>query len=168
MVADGHEAQAVAHFRVAMGCCGSKDDPGPEFTTSKAGSPGSVTGASGPGRTSEEQSGLGRLLPGGGRRVPPTLEEARNMDEMQAVMHEVAGIRRSGSAALDLAYVAAGRFDGYWERNLQPWDLAAGVVLVREAGGVIMDCDGGNAYMDKCDVLAGNAAIVKAVAPHLA
>lgn len=90
------------------------------------------------------------------------------MDEMQAVMHEVAGIRRSGSAALDLAYVAAGRFDGYWERNLQPWDLAAGVVLVREAGGVIMDCDGGNAYMDKCDVLAGNAAIVKAVAPHLA
>jgi myo-inositol-1(or 4)-monophosphatase len=89
------------------------------------------------------------------------------MAEMQAVMHEVAGIRRTGSAALDLAFTAAGRFDGYWERNLQPWDLAAGIVLVREAGGIVTDCDGGDAVMTKLDVLAGNNAIVKAIAPLL-
>jgi myo-inositol-1(or 4)-monophosphatase len=90
------------------------------------------------------------------------------MTEMQAVMHEVAGIRRTGSAALDLAFTAAGRFDGYWERNLQPWDLAAGIVLVREAGGIVTDCDGGDAVMTKLDIVAGNSAIVKAIAPLLA
>ncbi len=90
------------------------------------------------------------------------------MDEMQTVMHEVAGIRRTGSAALDLAWTAAGRFDGYWERNLKAWDLAAGIVLVREAGGIIVDCDGGENALARGDVLAGNAAIVKALAPLLA
>lgn len=90
------------------------------------------------------------------------------MKEMQTVMHEVAGIRRTGSAALDLAFTAAGRFDGYWERNLKPWDLAAGIVLVREAGGTVVDCEGGEQVMKKFDVLAGNSAIVKSLAPLLA
>lgn len=90
------------------------------------------------------------------------------MSEMQTVMREVAGIRRTGSAALDLAWVAAGRFDGYWERNLQPWDLAAGVLIVREAGGIVTCCDGRDHDLEKGDVLAGNGAIVKALEPLLA
>ena len=66
-----------------------------------------------------------------------------------------AGIRRYGSAALDLAYVAAGRFDGFWERGLQPWDIAAGIVLVREAGGTITEIDGGD-VMQTGSLLAAN------------
>lgn len=65
-----------------------------------------------------------------------------NLAEFARVMPRVQGIRRLGSAALDLAYVAAGRFDGYWEYALQPWDWAAGVVLVREAGGVVQTMHG--------------------------
>ena len=57
---------------------------------------------------------------------------------------QVAGLRRFGAAALDLAWVAAGRLDGYWERNIKPWDVAAGLILVREAGGFVSDCDGGD------------------------
>lgn len=89
------------------------------------------------------------------------------MTEMQSVMNEVAGVRRTGSAALDLAWTAAGRFDGYWERNLQPWDLAAGIVLVREAGGIVTDCAGGENPMVNCDVVAGNSSIVKNLTPLL-
>jgi myo-inositol-1(or 4)-monophosphatase len=76
-------------------------------------------------------------------------------------MAEVTGIRRTGSAALDLAWTAAGRFDGYWERNLKPWDLAAGLVILREAGGIATDLDGGDRVLETGNVLAGNAAIVK-------
>jgi myo-inositol-1(or 4)-monophosphatase len=72
-----------------------------------------------------------------------------------AVAPEVAGIRRFGSAALDLAWVAAGRFDGFWEEGLQFWDIAAGLVLVREAGGFITDFRGGDAGLAKGEVLAG-------------
>lgn len=79
--------------------------------------------------------------------------------EFPAVQREVAGLRRFGSAALDLAWVAAGRFDGYWERSLAPWDVAAGAVLVREAGGYVSDLDGGDAILSTGDVLAGNEAI---------
>ena len=92
----------------------------------------------------------------------------RFLDEMTTVMMEVAGLRRSGSAALDMAYVAAGRYDGYWERNLKPWDLAAGMVLVREAGGLVTDIDGGDSIFSRGDVLAGNSAILKALTPLLA
>ena len=86
------------------------------------------------------------------------------LNEMQTVMGEVSGIRRTGSAALDLCYTAAGRFDGYWERNLKPWDLAAGLVIVREAGGIITDISGGDKMLEKGDVLAGNGYIVKSLA----
>lgn len=92
----------------------------------------------------------------------------RFLDEMKTVMMEVAGLRRSGSAALDLAYVAAGRYDGYWERGLKPWDLAAGIVLVREAGGHVSDVAGGDKALASGDVLAGNSAITKALLPLLA
>lgn len=85
--------------------------------------------------------------------------------ELDAVMMEVAGLRRTGSAALDLAYTAAGRFDGYWERNLKPWDIAAGTIIVREAGGFVTDLNGGADMLITGDVLAGNAAIHKALLP---
>lgn len=89
----------------------------------------------------------------------------RFLDEMKTVMVEVAGLRRSGSAALDMAYVAAGRYDGYWERGLKAWDLAAGIVLVREAGGLVMDVNGGDEALSSGNVLAGNKDITKALVP---
>ena len=73
-----------------------------------------------------------------------------------AVAPEVAGIRRFGSAALDLAWVAAGRFDGYWEADLSPWDVAAGMLLVREAGGFVTDFRGGDQAMQRNEYLAAN------------
>jgi myo-inositol-1(or 4)-monophosphatase len=75
--------------------------------------------------------------------------------EVAAMTPATAGIRRNGSAALDLAWVAAGRFDGFWERNLKSWDIAAGIVLVREAGGYISELDGGD-IMDTGSILASN------------
>lgn len=81
--------------------------------------------------------------------------------EIGAVQEHVAGMRRFGAAALDLAWVAAGRFDGYWERSLKPWDMAAGMILVREAGGFITDCDGSDEILLKGHVVAGNEAIHK-------
>ena len=68
---------------------------------------------------------------------------AQLLKELHQVAQKVSGVRRFGSAALDLAYVAAGRFDGYWERGLQRWDMAAGVLFITEAGGVVSDADGG-------------------------
>jgi myo-inositol-1(or 4)-monophosphatase len=81
--------------------------------------------------------------------------------ELTAVQPHVAGLRRFGAAALDFAWVAAGRLDGYWERNLSPWDIAAGLLLVREAGGFVSDLDGGDATMSKGHVVAGNDMIHK-------
>jgi myo-inositol-1(or 4)-monophosphatase len=77
--------------------------------------------------------------------------------ELMAIQGHVGGFRRTGSACLDLAYVAAGRFDGFWERGLQPWDLAAGMLLVREAGGHVVDLDGKPDPMLTGNVLASNA-----------
>ena len=79
------------------------------------------------------------------------------LDTMAKVMPEVAGIRRFGSAALDLAWLAAGRYDGFWEFGLEPWDIAAGLLLVREAGGRVTDIDGKDAMFDNGSVLAANA-----------
>jgi len=79
--------------------------------------------------------------------------------EIGAVQEHVAGVRRFGAAALDLAWIAAGRFDGYWERTLKPWDVAAGMVLVREAGGFVTDCDGQDGILGKGHVVAGNESI---------
>jgi myo-inositol-1(or 4)-monophosphatase len=76
--------------------------------------------------------------------------------ELAAVQAQVAGLRRFGAAALDLAWVAAGRFDAFWERNLSIWDMAAGVLMVREAGGYATDVDGGDDMFTKGHVIAGN------------
>jgi myo-inositol-1(or 4)-monophosphatase len=65
------------------------------------------------------------------------------LTELHQIAQRVSGVRRFGAAALDLAYVAAGRFDGFWERGLSKWDMAAGVLLVTEAGGMVSDADGG-------------------------
>ena len=73
-----------------------------------------------------------------------------------AVMPRVAGVRRFGAASLDLAYVAAGRYDGYWETGLAPWDIAAGALIVREAGGFVTAIDGGDGFMESGDILATN------------
>ena len=78
------------------------------------------------------------------------------MKMLETVMTETAGVRRFGSAALDLAYVAAGRFDGFWEFNLKPWDIAAGLLIVKEAGGYVTEPDGGLDMMKTGDVLAAN------------
>ena len=77
--------------------------------------------------------------------------------EMAIMTRSVAGIRRYGSAALDLAWVAAGRYDGFWESDLSPWDVAAGMVLVREAGGVAAELNGGNPLDRGKTILASNA-----------
>jgi myo-inositol-1(or 4)-monophosphatase len=88
--------------------------------------------------------------------------------EIKEVIKQVAGVRRTGAAALDLAWVAAGRFDAYWERGIKPWDMAAGIVLVREAGGSVTDVSGGSAMFDKSEVLATNSALQKEFLPLLA
>ena len=75
---------------------------------------------------------------------------------LAAVTTNAAGVRRFGAAALDLAYVAAGRLDGFWEFGLSPWDIAAGILLVREAGGYVSDLSGGQSMMTSGDVLAAN------------
>ncbi len=80
----------------------------------------------------------------------------RFLREVAAVMPEVAGVRRLGSAALDLAYVAAGKFDGFWENDLKPWDIAAGILLVREAGGFVTEIGGGERMLETGSVLAAN------------
>src|SRR5438105_9962619 len=84
---------------------------------------------------------------------------ALGIREIAAVQDKVAGLRRFGAAALDLAWVAAGRFDGYWERNISPWDVAAGTILVREAGGYVTDLDGGESPHLTDNVVAGNETI---------
>jgi myo-inositol-1(or 4)-monophosphatase len=81
------------------------------------------------------------------------------LKECADVMPQVAGIRRCGAAALDLAWVAAGRFDGFWERNLNPWDIAAGVIMVREAGGFVSDTDGKQKWLARGDIIAGNESV---------
>jgi myo-inositol-1(or 4)-monophosphatase len=92
-----------------------------------------------------------------------TPASGRNHPDYVATFARVAaatsGVRRFGAAALDLAYVAAGRFDGFWQFGLFPWDIAAGLLLVREAGGFVSDLSGGQTMLESGDVLAANAAL---------
>lgn len=85
----------------------------------------------------------------------------RYLPTFEALIGKCAGVRRTGSAALDLAYVASGRLDGFWELGLRPWDIAAGSLIVREAGGIISGLQGDEDYMKKGDVVAGNPKIFK-------
>lgn len=84
---------------------------------------------------------------------------------------KTAGLRRAGAASLDLAYVAAGRLDGFFELGLAPWDMAAGDLIIREAGGFVCDMGGGHNYLKSGNIVAGNIKVMKAlvttVAPHL-
>ena len=83
-------------------------------------------------------------------------QHAKFLKELHQISQRVAGVRRFGAASLDLAWVAAGRYDGYWERDLNAWDLAAGMLLVTEAGGKVTDAEGGDAVLTKGSVVAGN------------
>ena len=87
-------------------------------------------------------------------------DHALFLREAATMMRKVSGMRRFGSAALDLCMVAAGRVDGYWEDALSPWDIAAGVIIVREAGGVVRTTQGNDAVLDTGSILAGNDLIV--------
>ncbi len=85
----------------------------------------------------------------------------RFLAECRTIMGEVAGVRRFGSAAVDLAWVAAGRFDGYWERGILPWDMAAGIVIAREAGAIVTDADGGQRMLETGEIIVGNSHVHK-------
>jgi myo-inositol-1(or 4)-monophosphatase len=84
-------------------------------------------------------------------------QHARFLKELHQVSQRVSGVRRFGAAALDLAWVAAGRFDGFWERDLGAWDIAAGILMVAEAGGVVTDADGGADPLATLSICASNA-----------
>ena len=90
--------------------------------------------------------------------------------QLAAVMTSVSGIRRLGAAALDLAWVASGRFDGFWEMGLAPWDLAAGALLITESGGLVADLDGSENYMQSGNLVCGSpkvfAQLLQTVAAH--
>lgn len=90
---------------------------------------------------------------------------------MRDIIKHTAGIRRPGSASLDLAYVAAGRLDGFWELGLSKWDIAAGALLITEAGGLVGNLQGNDGYLDSGNIVAGNpkvfAQLLPLLAPHL-
>ena len=81
------------------------------------------------------------------------------LEQQRRVMLQVSGVRRMGAAALDLAYVASGRFDAFWESGIQAWDMAAGIILIREAGGFVSDLDGGPNMLETGTIAAGNEII---------
>ncbi|WP_102961161.1 inositol monophosphatase family protein [Mangrovicella endophytica] len=94
-------------------------------------------------------------------------DHARFLYEVRQIMNETAGIRRMGAASLDLAYLAAGRLDAFWERELQPWDIAAGAILVREAGGFVTATDGSPFDHIQGEIVCGNEFMHKAMLDQL-
>ena len=105
-------------------------------------------------RTELATSVLGTGIPHMGRP-----DHALFLKELRAVMAVTAGVRRTGSAAIDLAWAAAGRLDGFWERGLRAWDMAAGIVILREAGGYVTDSDGKDKMLETGNIVAGNETI---------
>lgn len=85
------------------------------------------------------------------------------LESFRALITRTAGIRRAGAAALDLAYVACGRLDGFWEYGLKPWDMAAGALLIEEAGGMVADMDGGTNYLQSGNIMGGTPRITEAM-----
>lgn len=118
-------------------------------------------------RVSSAKSLTGSLLVTG---IPFTSETMDYIDgyhnlSKALLQKNTAGIRRPGAASLDLAYLAAGRFDGFWELNLKPWDIAAGVLLIREAGGLVSDLSGAETYMSKGNLLCASPRIFREMLP---
>jgi myo-inositol-1(or 4)-monophosphatase len=95
------------------------------------------------------------------------LEHALFRQELALIQAKASGIRRLGSASLDLAYVAAGRFDAFWERGLAAWDIAAGVLMIREAGGFATDCDSDKSPLDTGNIVAANADLLPQIKREL-
>ncbi len=103
------------------------------------------------GRTQMAEALLATGIPYKGHGDQPQFEAI-----LHRVIPEVAGVRRFGAASLDLAWVAAGRFDGFWEQALEPWDIAAGMLLVKEAGGFVSDYRGGDRMIERREIIATN------------
>ncbi len=106
---------------------------------------------------------LNKALIGTGFPIRNKHQLAHYVKMFEAIFPKISGIRRGGSAVLDLAYVAAGRLDGFWELKLEPWDLAASVLMIQEAGGLVGDMTGDPSFMQTGHIVAGNAKIFKAI-----
>ena len=154
--------QGIPHFAVSIGIMKGRHyehgvvyDPvrGEEFVASR-GSGAQLNGKRirVSTRSKLEDCVLATGLPPG--RVDSHLDEF--MEGLKTLTGTCRGIRRAGSAALDLAYVAAGRTDGFWQMGLRQWDIAAGIVLVREAGGFVSDLQGGESFSTTGDIIAAN------------
>jgi len=119
-----------------------------------------------------QAAGLSGALLGTGIPYRPDQNLDAYLATLKALLPDTAGVRRAGSAALDLAYVACGRLDGFWEFCLKPWDFSAGVLLVQEAGGMVGDMSGGQDFVNTGNVLAASPKpfkeMVRALRPHLA
>lgn len=117
-------------------------------------------------RVSSHHQISGSLLATG---FPYLLEQDHTtyLDGFESIIKQNCGIRRAGAAALDLAYVAAGRYDGFWEYGLNSWDMAAGVLLVQEAGGLVCDRQGGHNYLKSGEIIASNSRIFKTLVKQL-
>ncbi len=111
-------------------------------------------------RVSNQRDLSGSLI-GTGLPYRTDQELDKYLATLKALLIQTSGIRRAGSAALDLAYVAAGRFDGFWEFGLNTWDIAAGVLLIQEAGGLVSDFDGGHSYLESGDIVTANSRLYK-------
>lgn len=118
-----------------------------------------------------KQSGLRAALLGTGFPFRDQRHVEAYLGMMRDLMKDTAGIRRAGSAALDLAYVAAGRLDGFWEIGLKKWDMAAGLLLIQEAGGIVTDLEGKDKFFESGNVLTANPKLHQIMAsviePHL-
>lgn len=108
-------------------------------------------------------SNISHALIGTGFPVRQHQQLGHYLKMFESIFTKSSGIRRNGAAALDLAYVAAGRFDGFWELCLQPWDIAAGTLLIQEAGGLVSDLYGNNTFMESGNIVAGNSKVFKAM-----
>jgi myo-inositol-1(or 4)-monophosphatase len=114
-----------------------------------------------------EQRGMDGALIGTGIPFREQAQLTTYLSMLAVMIRDTAGIRRPGSAALDFAYVAAGRLDGFWELNLSPWDFAAGALLVAEAGGTVSDLAGGERFFETCNLVAGGLRVHRAMLERL-
>lgn len=115
-----------------------------------------------------KQTQLSESLLGTGVPLRDAQLAKRYFPTFEALIGQCAGVRRTGSAALDLAYVASGRLDGFWEIGLKPWDIAAGTLIIREAGGLVSDSEGGEEFIKHGDVVAGTPKVFKSLLQTIA